>query len=203
MLSLLAELREEVGRLRSTRESEKVELYSASPGTDASGDTSVLAGLYGPAEVRGSKESPERATLEVLLRPKLWLPGGGRLGRGGGSGGRWGRGQAPRGVGGAEGRLRWGKPLAPTSCLMTCSSAMPCGDTGGGGTWGHTHTVSPHPRGGGPCPPPGVSPSESNPYVSPPGRGDVAGWGGEKGTRGEIGGNSGEIGNCLGQGAAR
>lgn len=63
----------------------------------------MLAGLYGPAEVRGSKESPERATLEVLLRPKLWLPGGGRLGGGGGSGGRWGRGQAPRGVGGAEG----------------------------------------------------------------------------------------------------
>lgn len=43
----------------------------------------MLAGLYGPAEVRGSKESPERATLEVLLRPKLWLPGGGRLGGGG------------------------------------------------------------------------------------------------------------------------
>jgi len=37
LLSLLAELREEVGRLRSTRESEKVELYCASPGTDASG----------------------------------------------------------------------------------------------------------------------------------------------------------------------
>lgn len=26
-------------------------------------------------------------------------------------------------------------------------------------------------------------PSESNPYVSPPGRGDVAGWGGEKGEK--------------------
>ncbi|XP_032063017.1 exosome complex component RRP46 [Aythya fuligula] len=45
------------------------------------GDTSVLAGLYGPAEVRGSKESPERATLEVLLRPKVGLPGVGERSR--------------------------------------------------------------------------------------------------------------------------
>ncbi|NXF42390.1 EXOS5 protein, partial [Nyctibius bracteatus] len=39
------------------------------------GDTSVLAGLYGPAEVKGSKELSDRATLEVLLRPKVGLPG--------------------------------------------------------------------------------------------------------------------------------
>uniref|UniRef100_A0A8D0FIQ7 EXOS5 protein n=1 Tax=Strix occidentalis caurina TaxID=311401 RepID=A0A8D0FIQ7_STROC len=39
------------------------------------GDTSVLAGLYGPAEVKGSKELPDRAALEVLLRPKVGLPG--------------------------------------------------------------------------------------------------------------------------------
>ncbi|XP_037230637.1 exosome complex component RRP46 [Falco rusticolus] len=39
------------------------------------GDTSVLAGLYGPAEVKGSKELPDRAVLEVLLRPKVGLPG--------------------------------------------------------------------------------------------------------------------------------
>ncbi|NXN95663.1 EXOS5 protein, partial [Rhinopomastus cyanomelas] len=39
------------------------------------GDTSVLAGLYGPAEVRGSRELPDRAALEVLLRPKVGLPG--------------------------------------------------------------------------------------------------------------------------------
>ncbi|XP_075346068.1 exosome complex component RRP46 isoform X1 [Mycteria americana] len=38
------------------------------------GDTSVLAGLYGPAEVKGSKELPDRAVLEVLLRPKVGLP---------------------------------------------------------------------------------------------------------------------------------
>ncbi|NXI11482.1 EXOS5 protein, partial [Irena cyanogastra] len=39
------------------------------------GDTSVLAGLYGPAEAKVSKELPDRAALEVLLRPKVGLPG--------------------------------------------------------------------------------------------------------------------------------
>ncbi|NXW26190.1 EXOS5 protein, partial [Circaetus pectoralis] len=39
------------------------------------GDTSVLVGLYGPAEVKVSKELPDRAALEVLLRPKVGLPG--------------------------------------------------------------------------------------------------------------------------------
>uniref|UniRef100_A0A8C6Z2V3 Exoribonuclease phosphorolytic domain-containing protein n=1 Tax=Nothoprocta perdicaria TaxID=30464 RepID=A0A8C6Z2V3_NOTPE len=39
------------------------------------GDTSVLAGLYGPGEVKGSRELPDRAALEVLLRPKVGLPG--------------------------------------------------------------------------------------------------------------------------------
>lgn len=46
-------------------------LSSLSPG-----DTSVLAGLYGPAEAKISKELPDRAALEVLLRPKVGLPGG-------------------------------------------------------------------------------------------------------------------------------
>ncbi|NXC23321.1 EXOS5 protein, partial [Corythaeola cristata] len=41
----------------------------------SAGDTSVLAGLYGPAEVKGSRELPDRAALEVLLRPKVGLPG--------------------------------------------------------------------------------------------------------------------------------
>ncbi|XP_015706029.1 exosome complex component RRP46 [Coturnix japonica] len=44
--------------------------------TFVQGDTSVLAGLYGPAEVKGSRESPDRATVEVMLRPKVGLPGG-------------------------------------------------------------------------------------------------------------------------------
>uniref|UniRef100_A0A8C3KYY1 Exoribonuclease phosphorolytic domain-containing protein n=1 Tax=Chrysolophus pictus TaxID=9089 RepID=A0A8C3KYY1_CHRPC len=44
--------------------------------TFVQGDTSVLAGLYGPAEVKGSRESPDGATVEVLLRPKVGLPGG-------------------------------------------------------------------------------------------------------------------------------
>lgn len=35
----------------------------------------MLAGLYGPAEVKGSRESPDGATVEVLLRPKVGLPG--------------------------------------------------------------------------------------------------------------------------------
>ncbi|XP_064359088.1 exosome complex component RRP46 isoform X2 [Dromaius novaehollandiae] len=39
------------------------------------GETSVLAGLYGPGEVKGSRELPDQAALEVLLRPKVGLPG--------------------------------------------------------------------------------------------------------------------------------
>ncbi|KAI3354033.1 hypothetical protein L3Q82_018591, partial [Scortum barcoo] len=38
-------------------------------------DTSVLAGVYGPAEVKVSKEIYDRATLEVLVQPKVGLPG--------------------------------------------------------------------------------------------------------------------------------
>ncbi|XP_033286792.1 exosome complex component RRP46 isoform X2 [Orcinus orca] len=41
----------------------------------ANGDTSVLAGVYGPAEVKVSKEIFNKATLEVTLRPKIGLPG--------------------------------------------------------------------------------------------------------------------------------
>ena len=39
------------------------------------GDTSVLAGVYGPAEVKVRKEIFNKATLEVILRPKIGLPG--------------------------------------------------------------------------------------------------------------------------------
>lgn len=38
------------------------------------GDTSVLAGVYGPAEVKVSKEIYDRATVEVLIQPKVGLP---------------------------------------------------------------------------------------------------------------------------------
>ncbi|XP_029474904.1 exosome complex component RRP46 [Rhinatrema bivittatum] len=38
------------------------------------GDTSVLAGVYGPAEVKVSKEIFDKATLEVILKPKVGLP---------------------------------------------------------------------------------------------------------------------------------
>ncbi|KAL2095738.1 hypothetical protein ACEWY4_007886 [Coilia grayii] len=39
------------------------------------GNTNVLAGVYGPAEVKVSKEIYDRATLEVLIQPKIGLPG--------------------------------------------------------------------------------------------------------------------------------
>ncbi|XP_076002142.1 exosome complex component RRP46 [Genypterus blacodes] len=38
------------------------------------GDSSVLAGVYGPAEVKVSKEIYDRATLEVVVQPKVGLP---------------------------------------------------------------------------------------------------------------------------------
>lgn len=38
------------------------------------GDSSVLAGVYGPAEVKVSKEIYDRATLEVVIQPKIGLP---------------------------------------------------------------------------------------------------------------------------------
>uniref|UniRef100_A0AAQ5YN16 Exosome complex component RRP46 n=1 Tax=Amphiprion ocellaris TaxID=80972 RepID=A0AAQ5YN16_AMPOC len=38
------------------------------------GDTSVMAGVYGPAEVKVSKEIYDRAILEVLIQPKVGLP---------------------------------------------------------------------------------------------------------------------------------
>ncbi|KAG8448816.1 hypothetical protein GDO86_015767 [Hymenochirus boettgeri] len=38
------------------------------------GDTSVLAGVYGPAEIKVSREIHNKATLEVILRPKVGLP---------------------------------------------------------------------------------------------------------------------------------
>ncbi|XP_059362288.1 exosome complex component RRP46 [Carassius carassius] len=43
--------------------------------TFVQGDTSILAGVYGPAEVKVSKEIYNRATVEVLIQPKMGLPG--------------------------------------------------------------------------------------------------------------------------------
>ncbi|XP_062860557.1 exosome complex component RRP46 [Trichomycterus rosablanca] len=37
------------------------------------GDTNVLAGVYGPAEVKVNKEIYDRATLEVLIQPKVGM----------------------------------------------------------------------------------------------------------------------------------
>ncbi|XP_060113918.1 exosome complex component RRP46 isoform X2 [Heteronotia binoei] len=39
------------------------------------GETSVVVGVYGPTEVKVSKEIYDKATLEVLLKPKIGLPG--------------------------------------------------------------------------------------------------------------------------------
>ncbi|XP_034024472.1 exosome complex component RRP46 [Thalassophryne amazonica] len=38
------------------------------------GNTHVLAAVYGPAEVKVSKEIYDRATVEVLIQPKVGLP---------------------------------------------------------------------------------------------------------------------------------
>ncbi|XP_072287339.1 exosome complex component RRP46 [Pyxicephalus adspersus] len=38
------------------------------------GATSVLAGVYGPAEIKVSKEMHDKATVEVMVRPKVGLP---------------------------------------------------------------------------------------------------------------------------------
>ncbi|XP_055029979.2 exosome complex component RRP46 [Misgurnus anguillicaudatus] len=42
--------------------------------TFVQGDSSILAGVYGPAEVKVSKEIYDRATVEVLIQPKIGLP---------------------------------------------------------------------------------------------------------------------------------
>ena len=39
------------------------------------GDTSVMAAVYGPAEVMQRKEILDKATVEVVLKNKIGLPG--------------------------------------------------------------------------------------------------------------------------------
>ena len=39
------------------------------------GDTQVIAATYGPAEVRLSRELIDKATVEVIFRPKVGVPG--------------------------------------------------------------------------------------------------------------------------------
>lgn len=38
------------------------------------GDTSVLAGVYGPVEIKISRELHDKSTIEVMVRPKVGLP---------------------------------------------------------------------------------------------------------------------------------
>lgn len=39
------------------------------------GPTQLIAAAYGPAEVKASKEIIDKATLEVIFKPKVGLPG--------------------------------------------------------------------------------------------------------------------------------
>ncbi|XP_070577053.1 exosome complex component RRP46-like [Ptychodera flava] len=39
------------------------------------GDTSVMVAVYGPAEIKLSKEIMDKATLEVIYKPKIGIPG--------------------------------------------------------------------------------------------------------------------------------
>ena len=39
------------------------------------GDTSVMAAVYGPAEVMQRKEILDKATVEVVLKNKIGIPG--------------------------------------------------------------------------------------------------------------------------------
>lgn len=39
------------------------------------GNTQVIAAAYGPAEVRSNKELIDKATLDVVFRPKVGVPG--------------------------------------------------------------------------------------------------------------------------------
>lgn len=39
------------------------------------GDSSVMVGVYGPADVKQNKEILDRATIEVIFKPKIGLPG--------------------------------------------------------------------------------------------------------------------------------
>ncbi|XP_022090560.1 exosome complex component RRP46-like isoform X2 [Acanthaster planci] len=43
--------------------------------TFTQGDTSVMAAVYGPADVRLNKEIIDRATVEVIYKPKSGMPG--------------------------------------------------------------------------------------------------------------------------------
>ncbi|XP_038073991.1 exosome complex component RRP46-like [Patiria miniata] len=43
--------------------------------TFTQGDTSVMAAVYGPADVRQNKEIIDRATVEVIYKPKSGMPG--------------------------------------------------------------------------------------------------------------------------------
>lgn len=55
----------------------QVSLLSRPDGSSlfCNGDTSVMAAVYGPAEVKISKEQMDKATVEVVYKPKIGMPG--------------------------------------------------------------------------------------------------------------------------------
>lgn len=43
--------------------------------TYSQGDSTVMVGVYGPADIKQSKEQMDQATVEVIFKPKVGLPG--------------------------------------------------------------------------------------------------------------------------------
>ena len=66
-----------IGKVNRTNQAEILELQFLLRLTNitVSGNTQVIAAAYGPAEVRASKELIDKATLEVVFRPKVGMPG--------------------------------------------------------------------------------------------------------------------------------
>ena len=67
----------DVSKVNRTNQAEILELQFLLRLTNitVSGNTQVIAAAYGPAEVRASKELIDKATLEVVFRPKVGMPG--------------------------------------------------------------------------------------------------------------------------------
>uniref|UniRef100_A0ABM0M419 Exosome complex component RRP46-like n=1 Tax=Saccoglossus kowalevskii TaxID=10224 RepID=A0ABM0M419_SACKO len=69
--------RADCGNLELRSQSCEQNLLSRPDGsaTYCQGDTSVIVAVYGPAEVKQSKEFLDKATLEVIFKPKVGIPG--------------------------------------------------------------------------------------------------------------------------------
>ncbi|XP_026143989.1 exosome complex component RRP46 isoform X2 [Carassius auratus] len=74
-MSIMMELDRGCSNLREYGNEQSLLSKPDGSSTFVQGDTSILAGVYGPAEVKVSKEIYDRATVEVLIQPKMGLPG--------------------------------------------------------------------------------------------------------------------------------